>query len=222
MFQLNKIDGCVFIVTYGRSGSTLLQRVIQTIPGMCFRGENSGTLEMLFKSSVRASATRYEYGQWNLPPKHPWHGAQLIDPQKFSAALAQVFINEIIKPDPELRWIGFKEIRFHELDTELFQFLDWIVETFPNAFFLFNTRNHEDVAKSAWWAEQDKTEVIKLLEKMDKRFELYQRKRPDRSFINSYAQLTKNPNSIKPFFKKIGVHYNRKKILQIMHEELTH
>lgn len=222
MLQLNQVDGCVFIVTYGRSGSTLLQRVIQTVPGMCFRGENSGTLEMLFKSAVRASATRHEFGQWNPPPEHPWHGAQLINPQQFSAALAQVFINEIIKPDPEHRWIGFKEIRFYELDTEFIPFLDWIFETFPNPFFLFNTRNHEDVAKSAWWADRDKTELIKLLEQMDDRFELYQRKRPDRSFINSYAQLTKNPKSIKPFFKKMGVRYDHKKIQQVMQEKLTH
>ena len=220
--QLNQIEGCVFIVTYGRSGSTLLQRIMQTIPGMCFRGENSGTLEMLYRSAVRASETRNEFGQWKLPPDRPWHGADLIIPQHYSAALAQVFINQIINPGPKQRWIGFKEIRYDTLDDELSSFLDWIVETFPNSYFLFNTRNHEDVANSAWWAQRDRDKVMTLLEKLDKRFELYNRKRPDRSFINTYEQLTENPQSIEPFFRKMGVHYNGKKILKIMQDQLIH
>ena len=219
---MDNIDGCVFIVTYGRSGSTLLQRIMQTIPGMCFRGENSGTLDMLFQSAKRASATRYEFGQWKLPPQHPWHGADLIYPDKYSKALAQVFIDEIINPGPEQRWVGFKEIRYHELGIDFFPLLDWINETFPNPYFLFNTRNLDDVVKSAWWAEEEKTEVIKSLEQMDKRFMLYHRKRPDRCFINNYAQLIDNPKSIKPFFRKMGLRFDSRKVRQIMQERLTH
>ncbi|MEO9874020.1 MAG: sulfotransferase [Anderseniella sp.] len=220
--KLNQIEGCVFIVTYGRSGSTLLQRIMQTIPGMCFRGENSGALEMLYRSALCASETRNEFGQWKLPSESPWHGANLINPTQYSAALAEVFINQILNPGPKQKWIGFKEIRYDKLDDELFSFLDWIFETFPNPYFLFNTRNHSDVANSAWWAQRDPDKVMTLLEKLDKRFELYHWKRPDRSFINTYEQLTENPQSIEPFFRKMGVPYDGKKIKKIMQDQLIH
>ena len=49
--DLNAVsEGFVFVVTYGRSGSTLLQNVLNTIPGYCIRGENANTLAHLAKA----------------------------------------------------------------------------------------------------------------------------------------------------------------------------
>lgn len=59
-------------------------------------------------------------------------------------------------PGMSFRGENSKEIRYADLDTDFFLYLDWILENFPNPYFLFN----------------------------------------------SYAELTSNPSSIKPFFKK--------------------
>ncbi len=177
---------------------------------------------MLYKSAARAGMARFEYSQPDNSPEHPWHGARSIAPQQFSLALAQVFINEIIRPDPEHRWIGFKEIRYDQLGDEFVPFLDWMYQTFPNPFFLFNTRHHEDVVKSGWHVKENRSNLIEVLEKMDKRFEHYSRKRPDRCFVNSYAELTKDPKSIEPFFNMIGVRFDHQKIMQVMQKKLSH
>ena len=54
----------VFVMTYGRSGSTLLMGLLNTIPGYLIRGENDDALRFLFdfhrtcvgRSTARLSA----------------------------------------------------------------------------------------------------------------------------------------------------------------------
>src|SRR4029077_10406017 len=70
----------VFIITYGRSGSTLLQKIISTIPGSHFNGENCDTLGGLYTSFRNAQFAKDDQGR--EPRKSsgdPWRGAHLID-----------------------------------------------------------------------------------------------------------------------------------------------
>ena len=50
------LKGTLLIVTYGRSGSTILQSLAQTIPGCHTAGENYNALEGLFRASQRILA----------------------------------------------------------------------------------------------------------------------------------------------------------------------
>ena len=40
----------LFTLTYARSGSTLLQNILNSVPGVLFRGENAGALNGLYSS----------------------------------------------------------------------------------------------------------------------------------------------------------------------------
>ncbi len=64
--RYNSLKGAIFIVCYGRSGSTLLTRVINTIPGACIRGENANALMHLFRVYEAAHRMRYTQGK----PEH--------------------------------------------------------------------------------------------------------------------------------------------------------
>ncbi len=62
-------------------------------------------------------------------------------------------LDTVLRPREDTRVTGFKEIRWYGPDLE--EYVAWLREVFPGARFLVNTRNHEDVLKSGWWAEGD-------------------------------------------------------------------
>ncbi len=78
----------VFILTYPRSGSKLLQGIINTIPGYCLRGENYSMLFYLFLAVRQCSMVKA-----HLPfdkssegdeagPRSPLFGVQNFDQRK--------------------------------------------------------------------------------------------------------------------------------------------
>lgn len=101
----------IFIVTYGRSGSTLLQSLLNTIPGCQIRGENHNAFESLWASCLRAQKTKAGWGSNARPPNHPWHGSEAVQPASYAEAMVDAFIDNVLTPDPNARYFGFKEIR---------------------------------------------------------------------------------------------------------------
>jgi hypothetical protein len=143
----------VFVVTYGRSGSTLLQGILCSQPGFLIRGENGGVLEQLFRFHRRADAERAKHeGQLPTTPRNPWHGIDGYPPDLALAHMRALVRDTLLRPAPDTRVAGFKEIRWPERD--LPAFLDFVLELFPNAVFVVNTRNLDDVAKSGFWVGQ--------------------------------------------------------------------
>ena len=108
-------EGYVFIVTYGRSGSTLVQKILNSIPGYCVRGENNNGLFYIYQvwremTQARAIvALRRQKRQ--SESDHPWYGAELIEPDAFGHALRRTFVDEVLRPPKGTRVAGFKEIR---------------------------------------------------------------------------------------------------------------
>ncbi|MBV1900860.1 MAG: sulfotransferase, partial [Kordiimonadaceae bacterium] len=129
----------IFIVTYGRSGSTVLQGLLQAIPGYFIRGENMNTLFPLYKACTAAHTARYTHGKNPHGQDDPWFGADVIKPEVFTKRIVDTFIEEILQPPADARVVGFKEIRFHEGGSEHFEpFLNFIFEHFPGCKFIFN------------------------------------------------------------------------------------
>ena len=102
----------IFIITYARSGSTLLQKIIASIPGCHFNGENCDALGGLYASFRSASFAKDDQGKEpRTSGGDPWRGAHLINPQRYNRRLASVFVDEILQPSASAWLIGFKEVR---------------------------------------------------------------------------------------------------------------
>lgn len=201
---LPDLKGSVFVVTYGRSGSTLLQSLLQAIPGAHLAGENFAVLQRLYNASHQARRTREVWGKKEHAPNHPWFGASQIEPERFERRLAELFVEEILQPPREARWIGFKEIRYPALGEALPEFLQFVRRTFPNAHFVFNSRKAEDVARSKWWAKQPRDHVVSLVERMDARFADYAAANPDHAKHVSYEAVVADPATLVPVFEMLG------------------
>lgn len=217
-----ELRGTLFIVTYGRSGSTVLQNLLLTIPGAHITGENHNALAPLWQTVRRARKARAVWGKKTQPPTHPWYGADQIAADRLAERLVDAFVEEVLHPPAGARWIGFKEIRYNALGNDLEGYLDFMGRFFKNPHFIFNTRRAEDVAKSAWWKDRKREDIVKMVETMDARFQAYAEAHPETSHQIRYDELVKDPGLIAPLFDKLGEGYDEEKVRAVMDTRLTH
>lgn len=218
-----QIKNHVFIVTYGRSGSTVLQKVLQSIPGYFFRGENNHMLYPLYITYRRAHEMRHLHGYAPLPPEEPWYGADEVDPEAFGRRLCKVFSRFILQPPEGTRVLGFKEIRYHQARDDLFEpYLDFIAKNFPGTKFVFNTRRWQEVVKSGWWADMKEENVRALVERADGLFADYVRKNPSNCHAMRYEDFKGNPDAFEGLFDFLGEHFDRQKVEGLIAQQLNH
>lgn len=217
----------VFVVTYGRSGSTLLTRLLNEIDGYCIRGENGGVIRTL-ANSFRVLDTTWQFaGEYEDGEESPWFGFRQVDPDQWRQRLARDFVDVILKPPPGTRVTGFKEVRYtsEEMDDSLFAAtMDFLASAFANSRIIFNTRDGTEVAKSGWWADEYvPAHVHEIVATADRRFrEAHARLGPERSFMIDYAQYNGNPNGFLPLLEWLGEDLPRDRVEAINAERLTH
>jgi Sulfotransferase family len=150
----------VFVVTYGRSGSTLLMSLLNAIPGYRICGENYNALYRLYQADAAVGAARERFcGTSELAPQSSWYGMPRVRPHRFRAELVDSFVNHVLRPEPGDRVLGFKEIRYtpgHVPD--LAEYLRFLHDCFPYTKVVFNHRDPAAVARSAWWARYPNAE----------------------------------------------------------------
>lgn len=144
--------GYVFIATYGRSGSTLLQGILNSTPGYLIRGENDGILYHLFRFHQLAMARRRRLEGRQLTAAHPYFGIDDYPEQVALQRLRAVALDTLLRPTPDTRVTGVKEIRWDQ--PYLLKYVAFLRELFPGARFIVNTRDHDEVSRSKWWAKR--------------------------------------------------------------------
>lgn len=225
--QLNKPKGgYVFVVTYGRSGSTVVQNLLNAIPGYCIRGENGNALSGLARSwhLMNVAEPRIGLKARGVPstPEEPWYGAELAEPWRYGSYLANVFVREVLALPAGTRVGGFKEIRFHT-EPQFFQpYLGFIRRFFPKARFIFNTRSHDAVLKSGWWADMDETRARKQLEQAEALFAAHIAAHPTISLHLHYDDYAGNPEGFRPLFDFLGEPFDQDLVAGVLNRRLDH
>ena len=144
----------VFIVTYGRSGSTLLAGILNSIPGYLIRGENRDSLHrlFLFHRTLRTSGPRgsaRENGS-GCPAPIPFFGIGDF-PARQVAGTALRRTRHRHSPSgpgahPRHRLQGDPLV-----PADLPEYVDCLTRGLPRRKFIVNTRNHDDVLASKFW-----------------------------------------------------------------------
>lgn len=212
----------LFVIAYGRSGSTLLQSILASIPGCHMTGENADVLGGLFSTWRSAVEAKQEQG---CVPRtatgDPWRGAHLIQPDRYNQRLASVFLEEIIRPPPNARFVGFKEIRYFEYEDRLPQYLDYIRETFKPCILIFNRRCAAEVAKSGWWVNEI-DDVSERVQRFDRTAEEYASAHEDVSILVDYTRWRSDPTLLTPLFDRLGAKFQLPQIEKILAKRLEH
>jgi hypothetical protein len=217
-----RIEKYVFVVTYGRSGSTLVQKLIGGLPGYHMRGENCDALRGIAATYRAASMTRETFGPTPVAPDDPWYGAYEIEPRRYAEALVNLFVREILAPPPDARAIGFKEIRYF-FDLEGFEdYIAFIREFLAPARFVFNVRAPEAVAGSSWWKEVPREEVIDRISGWNTFIEDYVRRHPDDCLLLRYDEFVAKPESVRTLFDFLGEPYDPTHVACVFEKKLKH
>jgi hypothetical protein len=208
--------GCVFIVTYGRSGSTLLQGILNSIPGYVIRGENGDSLYSLFAYFNTLDKAHREHTDpaKKSPdtPSHPWFGINQFSPETTLALLRSLVLASLLQPPAGTRVTGFKEIRW--VHSNWRPYADFLIRLFPRARFIINTRDHTDVLASKWWKDRENGAAI--LDRAEVQFAELEAAYPNRTYRVHYNDYTADSSSLEGMFKWLGEPFDKDRVDDVL------
>ena len=212
--------GYLFVVTYGRSGSTLMQSVLNSIPGYLIRGENRGALRHLyeFHHAVQKERRRQrrQRKRQGLPPtgltaRHAFFGIDVFPLRTSIAGIRRLALTTLLRPEPDTRVTGFKEIRWAEEDVA--DYVEWLQKVFPGARFVFNTRNLDSVSKSKWWAKDPGSKAY--LQGVEARLMELRDSLGEKAYHVHYDDYAADPSRLKGLFEWLGEEYDEDRIRKV-------
>jgi tetratricopeptide (TPR) repeat protein len=209
----------VILVTYGRTGSTLLQGILNTIDGVQLLGENDGAFMNLFeytrtieKLSLRPNTSL---------PSSPFYGAGAL--QTGSAfASARNAVETYFAPFVEAGGVscfGFKDVCLKDHPGLVEEYLSFLEQAFPNPAFVFLWRSHDAVLNSGFWKQEDKVRAEAVLTEVEDRASEFAVGR-NNCFALDYTDLAVDAPRLSELFAFIGAHYDAEKISKII--EIPH
>ncbi len=216
----------VFVVTYGRSGSTLLQSAINSTPGTQLRGENRNILYHLYKSITHASRTAIGRVKDAAPraPDHPWYGFNEVQSAPFEAALLNAFVRDVLTPGPSAKVTGFKEIRYTTQAiprADFAPYMDFLLSRFPQARIVFNSRRSEDVLVSSMMAMEQPHLTRRVLKAADQLFMGYDRG-SDRTLHMQYEDYVADHGLIHRMLDFLELKSTAEAVAAVMAKRLVH
>jgi hypothetical protein len=154
-------DKIVLICATGRSGSTTMQRIINTIPGSNICGENYGAVNSLldFYNKLYVTSTDYVPGQYDPTSykdivskneKPSWYNSYNIN--EMEDQIRNLIIT-MFKNKPETNLWGFKEIRYDNKKINLIRFFKTL---FPQTKVIIQIRENVQVQSQSDWHKHDK------------------------------------------------------------------
>ena len=220
----------VVIFTYGRTGSTVLQAALNSVDGVCVRGENYGVGNQLEKLYKAARRTRTEQsGGITTDTISPWYGAHLVDPDGLLEDLRRTFVGRVLRPETGTRVLGFKEIRhtpdYFETIDDLLEYALFLDLLLPGVKFVVNTRNAEDTSKSGWWRNDPKAHQV--LEKSREWMlalpaMLEAKLGRGRVTTMNYDEWNGNPQALLDMLERLGLEGDPVKLAEVSGRRLEH
>jgi hypothetical protein len=152
----------------------------------------------------------------------PWFGAESVIPEALQASLAQLFIDQIIKPTKGTRTIGVKEIRWADERPWFFpDFLRILCGMFPKVHFIFQTRNWEEVSKSSFWSEKPKDYVQSYVSQADSLFKAAAEEH-ENSLLLDYSELNNRLDGFRRIAEFLGEEFDKEVALSVSNHRLAH
>lgn len=206
--------GHLFVVTYGRSGSTLLLGVLNSIPGYLIRGENDGAVYHLHQfHSACVGKKRRLRKRFELPldSTNPHFGLDEFPAKVSLRMLRRLVTTTVLRPGDDTRVTGFKEIRWYQDD--LPAYVDFLRELFPDARFVVNTRDHDAVLKSGWWPDKPQDG---RLERMEAAILDVAESLGEAAYRVHFDDYTSDPTVLRGLFEWLGEDFDETRVRAVL------
>lgn len=156
----------IVILSVGRSGSTLLQGILNAFDNVLIRGENEAFIAHLYQSFTALKRAREQaLSITPTTPESAWFGADQYDLELYLNDMAAAVARQILGKNPfgSYLTIGFKEIRWSPRTMSPYVALEdytgFIERMFPRSKFILLTRDIAAILNSGWWPEWDAIEA---------------------------------------------------------------
>lgn len=205
----------IILVTYGRSGSTLLQGILNTIDGLLMLGENENAFYHLFQ--YEKTIRKLALSQGTETPSSPFFGASSLSPEKTKKSIKGM-IKEYFDPfrkDNAVTCFGFKEVKFKDNPETLIEYLEFLNHTFPQPAFVFLWRDHDEVLNSGWWKKEDRIQASAVLETVEEHSRNFAKQRSN-CFVIRYNELHPDSLRLSELFEFVGSKCDPEKVSRIM------
>jgi hypothetical protein len=204
----------VFIVTTGRTGSTLLANMLNAVPGVEIRGENFAFLYLQFKALAAIQLAKNHLGS-ESDQQSPFFGADKVDYAEIArniADLCHAFVNAGHSTDTVVR--GFKEVRYDIPDLE--GYLQFLAAVCSPARFLFLLRDTEEIIASGFWKLSPPATARAKVAAMQGRFLAFAEHNPATSFTLDYTDLIKPGPVLESLFGWLDLPYLADAVSQVL------
>jgi hypothetical protein len=218
-------------LSYPRSGSTVIQRVLNTSDDVFISGEKLGLI-----NSIYSFIKNMEYMKYDLPEifnylevdddRNPAFHANHINIEGLKFDLIQTITTKIISPPKNKKIIGWKEnfISPYELGDEgALDLIKFTATVFPNCKFLINIRNPEITAESTVW--KLKTNSLEEITKWREWLVWLHTSSilgNNKTCLLNHDDWSKNKDFIIDKIINFGININIDKSNKILDEELVH
>ena len=222
------MDKIIVICATGRSGSTTLQRIINSIPNSNICGENMGAVNSLLEFYKRLKISTKEFIPGHLKPasfdqlidkriKPSWYNSYNLDE---IVKMIQILIMKLFKKNNTTTIWGFKEIRYDGIRGNHIEYMNEFIELFPNVKIIIHIRNNiNQQAKSNWLARD--TNSISYLKNNNKKLTDFYHKNKNCCFLSTFENMF-NLDNIDKMFKFIDCaeYFNKEKINLILNDNI--
>lgn len=218
-------DKIVLICATGRSGSTTMQRILNTIPNSNICGENFGAINSLleFYSKLHVASREYIPGHYtpatyeniiskNVKPS--WYNSYNI--KEIEDKLRETII-AMFKKDTTTNLWGFKEIRY---DSKKINFIKYFKYLFPQTKVIIQIReNIFAQSKSSWYRENKNSQ--KYLAEYNKELWNFYNENKDWCYFTSFERMF-DKSIVKNIFQFIdcGENFDEKKVHEILNNNI--
>ena len=211
----------VVIVSHGRSGSTLLQAILNSIDGWRIWGENYDFPRGLHFAETKLRETKWEKWRDASHPSAPWFGARSYDPDAFASALGGALREQLAKGAPaDAKTIGFKEIRFTDLTKDgpapLLDYLDFLAGALKPCKFILLSRDLEQTRNSGWFRKMAPEDVAAEIEPFHAALDRVANIRSEDAFRITYDDLKADAPRLHALFEFLDVDVDREALRELL------
>jgi hypothetical protein len=183
----------VFVVTYGRSGSTLTQGMLNTLPRTLVRGENDLYLLPIFRAYAGLAAFKTRYGGPRAArPESAFYGLSDVDLDGFAASVRDLVQRQLLAgvPVSDVDRLGFKEVLWHRVRARewepFFAFLDL---AFGKPRYVLNRRDVAMASTSGFWRKKKPGVAERQIDRVRRLQDHLRESRPDRCFDTQFEAI---------------------------------
>jgi len=215
------MDKIVLICAVGRSGSTTMQRIINTIPNSNICGENFGALNSLLEFYKRIKYTSIHFVPGHLNPiaydnlcssdvKPSWYNSYNL--QEITDMVKKMIIALFKKYETTTLW-GFKEIRYNNGNI---QNIKEFKELFPQTKVIIHIRENITAQSKSGWFKKDKYS-IEYIKKFNTELYDFYLKNMNYCYFSTFEKMLDKTN-ITNIFKFIDCeeYFNEEAILKVL------